>query len=84
MQKGSGQQHGSIYWKQGAKEVLANLHPDLSLEEQLRAFFVRESPVWMDASTTKQCKTLEQRLGGPQVLANITGSRAYERFMVRH
>uniref|UniRef100_A0A2S2NUR8 Xylulose kinase n=1 Tax=Schizaphis graminum TaxID=13262 RepID=A0A2S2NUR8_SCHGA len=43
-------------------------------------FSVVNSPVWMDSSTTKQCKHLEDTVGGPQRLAEITGSKAYERF----
>ena len=34
----------------------------------------------MDSSTTKQCHLMEQAVGGAQKLADITGSRAYERF----
>lgn len=34
----------------------------------------------MDSSTSEQCKTLENGVGGPIKLARITGSRAYERF----
>lgn len=34
----------------------------------------------MDSSTSEQCKTLENGVGGPMKLARITGSRAYERF----
>lgn len=34
----------------------------------------------MDSSTTKYCTALEAALGGPQRVASITGSRAYERF----
>lgn len=32
----------------------------------------------MDSSTTAECHQLEKSVGGPQELANITGSRAYE------
>lgn len=39
-----------------------------------------QSPVWMDSSTSKECSLLEEIVGGPQKLAEITGSRAYERF----
>lgn len=59
-----------------------------------------DGPIWMDSSTSKQCKQLEQRVGGAsvrgrqprglllllgelslsQVVAAISGSRAYERF----
>lgn len=34
----------------------------------------------MDSSTGKQCQNLEDAVGGPQRLSDITGSRAYERF----
>ncbi len=34
----------------------------------------------MDSSTTQQCRSIEQAVGGAEALAEITGSRAYERF----
>ena len=78
---GSAQQHGSVYWKRGTKQVLNNLKADKFIHDQLsQCFSCPDSPVWMDSSTTDQCKGLEQWVGGPQNLANITGSRAYERF----
>lgn len=78
---GSGQQHGSVYWKRGARETLHNLQPDKLLHSQLATCFtLGDSPVWMDSSTTQQCRELENVVGGAQQLANITGSRAYERF----
>ncbi|XP_056641413.1 xylulose kinase-like [Diorhabda sublineata] len=78
---GSGQQHGSVYWQRGAGETLAKLNPGQFLHQQLaQSFAVANSPIWMDASTTKQCKLLEDAVGGPMKLAEITGSRAYERF----
>lgn len=77
----SGQQHGSVYWKTGADALLAGLAPDRPLREQLAgAFAVAESPVWMDSSTTAECRAREAALGGAQAVADITGSRAYERF----
>uniref|UniRef100_A0A0B7A0A0 Xylulose kinase n=1 Tax=Arion vulgaris TaxID=1028688 RepID=A0A0B7A0A0_9EUPU len=78
---GAGQQHGSIYWKRGSESVLTSLKPDTTLYDQLKdCFSVEDSPIWMDSSTTKQCRQLEETVGGAQALANITGSRAYERF----
>lgn len=78
---GSGQQHGSVWLKQGAEKILGGLDPALPMRDQLEDIFsVDESPIWMDASTTKQCRNLEERLGGAQAVADITGSRAYERF----
>uniref|UniRef100_A0A4W4E1V9 Xylulose kinase n=1 Tax=Electrophorus electricus TaxID=8005 RepID=A0A4W4E1V9_ELEEL len=78
---GSGQQHGSVYWKNGTRTSLQLLDPDRDLHSLLQVFFaVLDSPVWMDSSTVKQCQYLESAVGGAQQLADITGSRAYERF----
>ncbi|KAI5066194.1 hypothetical protein GOP47_0018818 [Adiantum capillus-veneris] len=79
---GSGQQHGSVYWKSTcAGKALKTLDASKSLHSQLRdAFATINSPIWMDSSTSKQCKAIETAVGGPDVLASITGSRAYERF----
>ncbi|MDA7916123.1 xylulose kinase [Verrucomicrobia bacterium] len=78
---GSGQQHGSVYWKKGALETLKGLNSEHSLEDQLKSSFaIEDSPVWMDSSTSAQCKALEEKLGGAQAVADLTGSRAYERF----
>lgn len=80
---GAGQQHGSVYWKQGAEEKLQKLDSTKTLKDQLSGCFsVQDSPIWMDSSTTKQCKQLEEVVGGAQAMADITGSRAYERFTV--
>ena len=34
--------------------------------------------MWMDSSTTAQCRQLEAAVGGAQALSSLTGSRAYE------
>ena len=40
--------------------MLAGLQPERFMHEQLAsAFSVQDSPVWMDSSTTEQCKVLE-------------------------
>lgn len=78
---GSGQQHGSVYLRHGTRARLAALKPGPPLREQLQdVFAVAASPIWMDSSTTRQCQALEAALGGPQAVATLTGSRAYERF----
>ncbi|KAI5606517.1 xylulose kinase [Silurus asotus] len=78
---GSGQQHGSVYWKKGARKTLQSLNPGGYLHSLLQdCFAVQDSPVWMDSSSAEQCKRLECAVGGAQHLADITGSRAYERF----
>jgi len=80
---GSGQQHGSVYWKKGAKELLRSLDSTQKLSDQfLNMFSVTSSPIWMDSSTTKYCKELEERIGGADTLAQLTGSVAYERFTI--
>lgn len=51
------------------------------MHEQLdNAFSIQQSPIWQDASTTAECRALEKSVGGPEALAKLTGSRAYERF----
>ncbi|KAG7524708.1 NEDD8 ultimate buster 1 [Solea senegalensis] len=78
---GSGQQHGSVFWRRGARETLNQLDPDLDLHLLLQdSFSVCHSPVWMDSSSTQQCQDLQATVGGAHRLADITGSRAYERF----
>lgn len=78
---GSGQQHGSVFWKKGSSVILSSLDSKRSLVEQLNdAFSTKESPIWMDSSTTEQCKAMEKAVGGAMELSRLTGSRAYERF----
>jgi xylulokinase len=78
---GSGQQHGSVYMKTGGIKALNGLTAGNSLRSQLEeCFSIPDSPIWMDSSTGQQCKMLESALGGAQAVADLTGSRAYERF----
>jgi len=78
---GSGQQHGSAYWKKGALATLRGLKAGSPLKTQLAsAFRIANSPIWMDSSTGEQCKALEKAMGGASVVAQLSGSRAYERF----
>lgn len=81
---GSGQQHGSVYWRRNGAALgmtLKALVPAQGLSLQLKdAFSTMDSPIWMDSSTAKQCRAIEAAVGGAAVLADITGSRAYERF----
>ncbi|CAH0582887.1 unnamed protein product [Chrysodeixis includens] len=76
---GAGQQHGSVWWSKDAEAKLSKLSPDEFLHTQLATAFVCDSPVWMDSSTTADCKALEEAVGAEE-LSRITGSRAYERF----
>ncbi|RIA98017.1 putative carbohydrate kinase [Glomus cerebriforme] len=81
MISGAGQQHGSIYWSHIAPSLLSSLDPSQPLAHQLKnAFSVQQSPTWQDSSTSEQCHQLEELIGGAEVLVNLTGSKAYERF----
>ncbi|THH05515.1 hypothetical protein EW145_g4733, partial [Phellinidium pouzarii] len=79
---GAGQQHSSVYWSHDAPKLLSSLDAGRSLVEQLvpAAFSVAQSPIWQDSSTTQECKELDEAMGGKQNLADLSGSRAYERF----
>lgn len=78
---GSGQQHGSVYWRNGSSSILSSLDSKKALVDQFGdAFSVKESPIWMDSSTAEQCKEIEKSVGGGLELSKLTGSRAYERF----
>ncbi|XP_065582639.1 xylulose kinase-like isoform X3 [Artemia franciscana] len=78
---GCAQQHGSVYWKNNASDLLSNLDPGRFLHADLAtAFSLMESPVWMDSSTSLYCRKLEDSFGNSEKLAQTTGSRAYERF----
>ena len=78
---GSAQQHGSVYLNRSAGALLAHLDAAAPLAPQLRMIFARrEAPVWLDASTTRECREIEDAIGGADTLQAITGSAAFERF----
>ncbi len=78
---GSGQQHGSVYLTADATRVLGSLDPGRPLVDQIAPVFSRPvSPVWLDCSTGADCAVMTTALGGDAAMAELTGSRAYERF----
>jgi xylulokinase len=78
---GSAQQHGSVYLNADGLRGLASLDATGPLAAQLSGAFSRTlSPVWMDSSTTEECREIERAVGGAAVLAARTGSQAFERF----
>jgi len=78
---GAAQQHGSVYLNQRAPAVLTSLDATARLAPQLATIFSRpRSPVWLDASTGRQCREIEAALGGADRVATLTGSPACERF----
>lgn len=78
---GAAQQHGSVYLNATAPATLATLDAAAPLAPQLRMMFSRrEAPVWLDATTTRQCREIDAALGGPEATRALTGSPATERF----
>jgi xylulokinase len=78
---GSAQQHGSVYLNDGAGRALAALRDGQELPPQIVPLLSRPlSPIWMDSSTHAECREIESAVGGASVLAQHTGSRAFERF----
>jgi len=76
---GSGQQHGSVYLKKSFGKILGSLDPKRPLAGQLEPALARKtSPIWMDSSTSEDCRALEKAIG-PR-LQSDTGSPAIERF----
>jgi xylulokinase len=55
------------------------MDPDEVLHKQLTpgAFSYPYSPNWQDHSTTRECQLLEEQVGGPDRMAEITGSKAH-------
>ncbi len=77
----SGQQHGSVYLNAGAEKTMASLNVKLGLAEQLEGIYSRKtSPIWMDATTTEECREIAAALGGDDAVCKLTGSRCFERF----
>ena len=78
---GSAQQHGSVYLNAGATAILGALDPAQPLVAQVEPMLSRPvAPIWMDSSTSAECRQIASAVGGDGVLAQHTGSRAFERF----
>ena len=78
---GSAQQHGSVYLNAESAARLAALDPGRPLVDQIAPALSRQvAPIWMDSSTARQCAEITAAAGGQAVLAQRTGSRAFERF----
>jgi xylulokinase len=75
---GSCQQHGSVYWSREAERLLFGLQGDKTLAEQLQdAFSYKFAPNWQDHSTQTECDQFDAKFGGPEKLAEHTGSSAH-------
>ena len=76
---GDGQQHGSVYLNSRFEACLAGLSADVPLPERLAPALARPtSPIWMDSSTSAECRELDAAIGAR--LQADTGSPAIERF----
>jgi xylulokinase len=78
---GAGQQHGTVYLNEKGHGRIGALDAAKSLSEQFDGCFSRKtSPIWMDTSTTAQCRAIEKAVGGPIKVCEKSGSIAIERF----
>jgi xylulokinase len=78
---GSAQQHGSVYLNRDSGARLESLNPAKTIASQIPAMLARPiSPIWMDSSTSVECREIAQAVGGDEVMAAHTGSRTFERF----
>lgn len=78
---GSGMQHGSIFWSNAAEDAFDKIENADSLAQGLKAALACEtSPNWQDHSTGQEIRDFEKVAGGPDALAERTGSRAHYRF----
>jgi xylulokinase len=78
---GSAQQHGSVYLNASASALLRELESGRPLVGQIAPMLSRAvAPIWMDSSTSTECQEIAADVGGNEVLARRTGSRAFERF----
>ncbi len=78
---GAGQQHGTVYLTEDGLNRFTALDGGTSLAAQFKGLFSRKtSPIWMDTSTTAQCRAIEQAVGGPMSVCEKSGSIAIERF----
>jgi xylulokinase len=77
---GAGQQHGSVYLSTPIANARA-WSAKKSLAEEVAPLLSRKtSPIWMDSSTSVECREIAAAVGGDETVTRLTGSRAIERF----
>ncbi len=78
---GAGQQHGSVYLNQEWFDTIGSLSAAQSLSAQVAPCFSRAtSPIWMDGSTSQECREIAEACGGNERVCGKSGSIAIERF----
>jgi xylulokinase len=76
---GAGQQHGSVYLAKPLADV--KWSPARKLRDQLQPLLSRATaPIWMDSSTSNECREIAAAVGGDAEVTRISGSRTIERF----
>ncbi|HOK04955.1 MAG TPA: FGGY family carbohydrate kinase [Victivallales bacterium] len=77
---GCGQQHGSVYLNANFEKKISSLDTNKQLHENIAPLLSRKtSPIWMDSSTSAQCKILSEKIGKEKIRQK-TGSAPTERF----
>lgn len=77
---GSGQQHGTVYLKKQFADS-AKLDIKKTVAESIKPMLSRlTAPIWMDSSTSEECREIAENVGGNKVVQEKTGSPAIERF----
>lgn len=78
---GAGQQHGSVYLNESWAAKVGGLDISEALSEQLASCLSRStSPIWMDGSTSEECREIAASVGGDAEVCARSGSVAIERF----
>lgn len=77
---GAGQQHGSVYLKEPLRDA-GRWRTNKSLVDQVRPLLsYPTSPMWMDSSTSEECREIAAAAGGRERVLRISGSIPIERF----
>tara|TARA_B100000989_G_scaffold202988_1_gene153607 strand:+ start:874 stop:2427 length:1554 start_codon:yes stop_codon:yes gene_type:complete len=78
---GAGQQHGSVYLNARWLNNINTLDTARSLSTQIAPWLTRAtSPIWMDSSSTTECREIAEAVGGDSIVCNKSGSITIERF----
>jgi xylulokinase len=77
---GAGQQHGSVYLKEPLRDA-GRWRTGKPLVDQVRPLLsFQSSPMWMDSSTTEECREIAAAAGGRERVLGLSGSIPIERF----
>jgi len=77
---GAGQQHGSVYLNKKL-DAVGGWDAARDLASQVAPLLSRKtSPIWMDSSTSAECREIADAVGGDARVVTLSGSRAIERF----